>query len=281
MTPAAAFALALALLLWPPRTGHHRLSQLRPPPPRPRRTHPTRVLLLIPPIAAALLAGLGGLLAATALTWTLYRQRTRTNAIRRSRHADIARADALNLLVTQLRTGTHPALAAEAVAKEVDPAVAPTVTALATAIRLGSHADDTGNRLLRAWHTAHNHGIPLADLLDAERRDLAERTRFATQVEARLAGARATATILAALPVLPILLGEAMNAHPLHVLTTTTAGQFLLPLGALLICLGLEWSAHLTTNTTNPKAQARQQVSPPQPPPRTPPCPPRPQPPSS
>ncbi|MCK2237672.1 MULTISPECIES: type II secretion system F family protein [unclassified Crossiella] len=279
MTAAAAFALALALVLWPPKTGQHRLSQLRPPPPRQRRTHPTRVLLLIPPIGATLLAGIGGLLAATALTWTLHRQRTRANAIRTARHTDIARADALNLLVTQLRTGTHPALAAEAVAKEADPAIAPTVTALATAIRLGSHPDNTGNRLLRAWHTAHNHGIPLADLLDAERRDLAERTRFATQVEARLAGARATATILAALPVLPILLGEAMNAHPLRILTATPAGQFLLPLGALLICLGLEWSAHLTANTTNPKTQTNRQI--PSLPPRTPPCPPKPQPPSS
>ncbi|MGO1055673.1 type II secretion system F family protein [Crossiella sp. CA198] len=279
MTAAAAFALALALLLWPPRTGHHRLSQLRPSPPRHRRTHPTRVLLLIPPIGATLLAGIGGLLAATVLTWTLHRQRTRANAIRKARHIDIARADALNLLVTQLRTGTHPALAAEAVAKEADPAIAPTVTALATAIRLGSHADNSGNRLLRAWHTAHNHGIPLADLLDAERRDLAERTRFATQVEARLAGARATATILAALPVLPILLGEAMNAHPVHILTATSAGQFLLPLGALLICLGLEWSAHLTANTTKPKTPTNHQI--PSPPPRTPPCPPKPQPPSS
>ncbi|MGW0517957.1 type II secretion system F family protein [Crossiella sp. NPDC003009] len=267
MTPAAALCLALAVLLWPPRTSHHRLAQLHPPPPRQPRNHPSRPLLLIPPVLATLVAGIGGLLAATALTWTLYRHHTRTREHRKARHTDTARADTLNLLVTQLRTGTHPALAAEAVAKEADPTVIPTLTTLATAARLGAHPSHTDDRLLRAWNTAHNHGIPLADLLDAERRDLEQRTRFAAQVEARLAGARATATILATLPALGILLGEAMNAHPLHVLTATPAGQFLLPIGALLICTGLEWSARLTANTTHP--------TPPQP--RNPPCQPTPQ----
>ncbi len=103
-----------------------------------------------------------------------------------------------------------------------------------------------------AWALAQQHGLPLADVLDAVVRDLDQRARFAGQVQARMAGPRASAAILAALPILGIGLGEAMGAHPLHVLSSTTLGQILLVAGVGLVCAGIQWSARLTHQAVLP-----------------------------
>ncbi|MGR6997252.1 hypothetical protein ACU686_02675 [Yinghuangia aomiensis] len=52
------------------------------------------------------------------------------------------------------------------------------------------------------------------------------------ELEAELAGARATARLLAGLPLLGVLLGTGMGAAPLDVLVAT-------PLGAVVVCAGL------------------------------------------
>ncbi|GGM64997.1 hypothetical protein GCM10012275_39390 [Longimycelium tulufanense] len=61
-----------------------------------------------------------------------------------------------------------------------------------------------------------------------------------------MAGPRATAAVLAALPLLGLLLGEAIGAGPWHILSETAPGQILLAIGACLACAGLIWTAHLT-----------------------------------
>ena len=76
----------------------------------------------------------------------------------------------------------------------------------------------------------------------------AARQRFSTQVAAKLAGARATATILAALPVLGVLLGQLIGAHPLRFLLG--AGGWLLVAGTTLACGGLLWSDRITDRVT-------------------------------
>ncbi|HEV2779022.1 MAG TPA: type II secretion system F family protein, partial [Actinophytocola sp.] len=101
-------------------------------------------------------------------------------------------------------------------------------------------------QLSRAWILVQRHGVPLADVLDAVRGDLEARVRFARQVLARMAGPRASATVLALLPVVGLALGEAMGARPLHVLTGTATGQLLLVVGVTLACAGVAWSARLT-----------------------------------
>ncbi|OLF07764.1 hypothetical protein BLA60_25895 [Actinophytocola xinjiangensis] len=101
-------------------------------------------------------------------------------------------------------------------------------------------------RISRAWSLSQHHGLPLADVLDTLVRDLDQRVRFTRQVQARLAGPRTSATVLALLPALGLIFGELMGAHPLHVLTSTTPGRLLLLTGVALICLGITWSAHLT-----------------------------------
>ncbi|GAA5145942.1 hypothetical protein GCM10023321_04590 [Pseudonocardia eucalypti] len=100
-------------------------------------------------------------------------------------------------------------------------------------------------RLAGCWALAERHGTALADLVDAVRVDLDARQRLAGQVGAQLAGPRATATVLAGLPLLGIALGQGVGANPWHVLSATPAGQALLVLGAGLICAGVTWSGRI------------------------------------
>ncbi len=186
----------------------------------------------------------------------------RSRAHERSRlAASSAIADGLAAFVAELKAGAHPAAAAAGAAQDAEEPATTVLTGIASTARLGGDVNtalDTMSRtrpelsaalgpLARAWHLSDHHGVPLADVLDAVRRDLERRVAFAGQVKARMAGPQASATVLAGLPLFGIALGELSGAHPLRVLTSTGAGQVLLVLGALLICAGLLWSTRLTT----------------------------------
>jgi tight adherence protein B len=166
-------------------------------------------------------------------------------------------AETLRSLVGELRAGAHPAIAAESVAIDAPVSGAEAMRAIAAATRIGADVGQIVREPLlaetvHAWTLAHHHGLPLADVLDAVVRDLEQRAGFARQVQARMAGPRASAAILAALPIVGIALGEVMGAHPLHVLSSTTAGQVLLVVGVGLLCTGILWSARLTHQAALP-----------------------------
>ncbi|MFI5688900.1 type II secretion system F family protein [Streptomyces sp. NPDC051636] len=115
--------------------------------------------------------------------------------------------------------------------------------ALAGAARLPGAEGLLG--LAACWRVAVDQGAGLVaglDRLDAALR--AERDQRA-DLRAQLAGARATTVMLAALPVLGLLLGTAMGADPLHVLLHTGAGLGCLLVSGLLEAAGLWWSARI------------------------------------
>jgi tight adherence protein B len=171
-----------------------------------------------------------------------------------------ALTEALRSMVAELRAGAHPATAAESAAVDARPSAAQAMRSIAAAARLDGDIEralaasraatpttaTVLTQLSRAWTLASRHGLPLAEVLDAVRGDLETRVRFARQVVARMAGPRASAAILALLPTVGLALGEAMGAHPLHILTTTPTGQLLLLTGTTLACAGLTWSARIT-----------------------------------
>lgn len=97
-----------------------------------------------------------------------------------------------------------------------------------------------------AWRVAERHGLALAELLTAARLDLLGRKRFRDRTRAALAGARATATVLALLPLLGIGLGQLMGAASLRVLFLTLPATLLLLLGSALTCAGLLWADAIT-----------------------------------
>ena len=99
--------------------------------------------------------------------------------------------------------------------------------------------------MAQAWSVAERHGIPLADLLARAQQDIRWRVRFTAAVRAQLAGPRATAAVLTALPGLGLGLGQLIGADPIGVLRGGLLGQALLVLGAGLAAAGWLWSERI------------------------------------
>jgi tight adherence protein B len=251
-----------ALLCWPDTSpairlraiaGHTQRKRLRAIRPN------TPTLTLAAAMAGWLVAGVGGAMAAALLTLTLRRQLQARAESRNALTAMDGLAEAMRTLVAGLRAGAHPATAAESAATDAHPQTRTTMRAIASAARLDGDlaavaADAQSptlapalSRLATAWQLAQRHGLPLADVLDAVRRDLDQRARFTRQVLARMAGPRSSALALSLLPALGIALGAATGANPLAVLTGTPLGQALLVIGVTLLCAGLTWSSRITT----------------------------------
>lgn len=165
----------------------------------------------------------------------------------------------LDVLVGELRVGAHPVAAIGAAAQEADGRIASSLGAVAARAVLGadvaaglrtegrcSPAPGHWDRLAVCWQLAQTHGLAIATLMQAAQRDIAERERFRGRVEAGLAGARATAAILAGLPLLGVLLGHAIGAEPLTFLLSAGAGGWLLVVGTIFVCCGLLWSDRIT-----------------------------------
>ena len=252
---------SLALLCWPDTRASNRLRALAGHAPR-KRLHTPRPSAVTTMAAAVvvgwLLAGAGGVVAVTLLAATARRQLSTRTENRQSLVAVDGLADALRSFVASLRTGAHPATAAECAASDAHAETAVVMRAVAAAARLDSDVAlvvDTARspalatalgRMATAWRLAQRHGLPLADVLDAVRRDLEQRARFTRQVLARMTGPKSSAIVLSLLPLLGIALGEAMGASPLRVLTGTGLGQVLLVVGVILLCTGVAWSGRIT-----------------------------------
>ncbi|MGH3775181.1 MAG: type II secretion system F family protein [Pseudonocardiaceae bacterium] len=271
MLSLAVAAVAAAALCWPAGAGRGRLAELgltelgrRPVRAQVVATGPDwlkqRYLLLVALAAGcgALLAGPGGGLAAAMVIGTATARWRAGRDRRAAAMTATGLSDALGVLVAELRAGAHPSDAATAAADGPADATR-ALSAVAAAARLGGDVPTVLRsagpvqlsswlgRIADAWSLADRYGIPLADLLDAVRSDTEQRVRFAADVEARLAGPRATAVVLAGLPLLGLALGHAMGAAPLQVLSQTPAGQGLLVVGTGLACAGVLWSARLVS----------------------------------
>ncbi|SDK31971.1 tight adherence protein B [Actinopolyspora mzabensis] len=280
-TPAVPMSVVLAsaalLLGWPDRAAVNRLALLRGPVGSASRSWPRPILPVL---------GLGGvvlLVSAVDLTVILVlvllaalaerHRRWRARSAHRLRVLE-ALVAGLRVLVSELEVGTHPYAAAESAAAESAAAesgaaesgaadstteVSGFFTDLANSVRLGGLPDrefgsgplsaelhrDTA-RIARRWRLAERYGVPLARLLETAQTDLEHRLRAERDVEAKLAGARATAAVLLALPALGLALGQASGAGALAVLTTTPLGHVLLLSGTGLLCGGVLWVQRLT-----------------------------------
>ncbi|EHR53185.1 Flp pilus assembly protein TadB [Saccharomonospora marina XMU15] len=267
MLTASLLMVALGLLCWPASLAARRLARLS------SRSRPLRRVGMLSgrrritlPASVVLAMGCGvavlgiavpvalGLLAGAA--WWHRRAQRRTQA---AVAATAGVAEAVGALGDELRAGVHPAVAAESVAMESSQRTAIILRTVAAAERHGGEpnpdtdfqcrngiADEVLGQLVHCWVLARRHGLPLAGVLEAVRRDAEAVVRLARQVDAKLAGPRASAAVLAALPLAGVALGEAMGAQPVRVLSSTPVGQVLLVAGALLVFAGVVWSAALT-----------------------------------
>jgi tight adherence protein B len=256
----AALALAMAMLV-APGAARPRLDALRGTD-RMRRAAGVSgrvagaiacagAIALVAPVAATLAA------AVVAVTLAARRRRARQRACRAAESA--ALQGALGVLVGELRVGAHPVVAFEAAADETEGAVGAALRAVAARARLGAdvaaglrsvagHSAVPGNweRLSVCWSLAQTQGLAIVALVRSAERDIVERERFASQVTAAMAGARATTAILAGLPVLGVGLGQLIGAQPVRFLLGGGVGGWLLLVGATLACAGLWWSDRIT-----------------------------------
>lgn len=172
----------------------------------------------------------------------------------RSRRA--ARAAALrwaDALVAELMAGRPPRVAIVTASVGVDPPCRSTLAAAGlggdVAAALRDDARTSGVSLLArvaaCWSVAESSGAGLAVSLDRAVASARADEEVRGEVESQLAAPRATARLLAVLPLAGILLGSSLGVSPLGWLLGSPIGWLVLLSGLSLIAVGLWWTARL------------------------------------
>lgn len=102
------------------------------------------------------------------------------------------------------------------------------------------------------WHVTSESGSGLAGGLDQLADALRAERALTEEIEGELAAPRATIAVLAALPLVGLLLGAALGAKPVQVLLHTPAGLACLTVGVLLEAAGLAWTARIIRSAAEP-----------------------------
>ncbi|EGD55066.1 type II secretion system F family protein [Gordonia neofelifaecis] len=255
MTAAAVLvALAAVLLWWPVPEAYRRLAGLVAEERGMARRMDPWLLVWVLPAAALLVFGVAPGVAGALVAGLVTRQR------RRSCREALADRDsrqliaALAVMSAELSVGAPVVQACRAAAADLaridhDGAVGPELARMAARAELGGDpgpesATRAGpvRRLARSWAVSLEYGLPVGDVLAALREDLVSRQDFAARTRAGLAGPRATAVVLAGLPVVGLVLGQAMGAHPARVLLESRIGGVLLVVGTALSVAGVVWA---------------------------------------
>ena len=111
------------------------------------------------------------------------------------------------------------------------------------ALRLLARRPGAGQlrNLAASWQVAHETGSGLAAAVHRAAQAIRAERRTARLVSAELASARATARMLAVLPVGVLLLGAGVGGDPVGLLLTTPLGLGCLAVGLGLSVAGLAW----------------------------------------
>jgi len=176
--------------------------------------------------------------------------------------------EACDVLAAELAAGRPPSAALEGAAT-----VCPDLQVASAAAKLGGDvpalldliAESPGAEGLRglaaAWRVADESGAAFALITERLAESLRAEESIRRQITTGLAGTRATARLLAVLPIFGTALGYAIGADPLTFLTTTPPGWLCLALGLTLTTLGLHWTDH----QTKPPWESHTHPHPPQP----------------
>jgi tight adherence protein B len=167
--------------------------------------------------------------------------------------AALTTADVLRLvedLATQLRAGAAPHTAWRA-AVELLPHAADVHRPREAVERLASVAGAPValQALNAAWSLSEDVGAPLADVLQTVAAAIRQDADVEADIDAALAAPRATARLLAVLPLAGLGLGELIGARPLDMLLHTAIGRACAVLGLALMLAGQWWTRRLVTRT--------------------------------
>lgn len=233
---------------------------------RPRTSAGPRSTVLSPRVAVAAAAlgaaAVGGALAGpvavfVAGTYTVaggsaWHRRRRTRAAER---ALAACADALGGFADDLRAGQIPVVALRALLADlagtangsfgaVDRALDGGGDVVAALRSVRGPLTGVADRLATVWGLTGS-GVPLADLADRLDDELRGRRRARARADAQSAAARTTAWLVAGLPVLGLLLGQALGAEPARMLTQTPVGAACAVAAVLLHLGGFAWAGRI------------------------------------
>ncbi|WP_344829239.1 hypothetical protein [Actinocorallia longicatena] len=108
-------------------------------------------------------------------------------------------------------------------------------------------------RLLAAsWRIGVERGATFATVIDSLAAALRDETAHQEHITSQLAAPKATAKLLAALPLLGMTMAWAMGANPLAFLFTTLPGLASLTAGTLLNAAGLLWTHRIAQAAQHP-----------------------------
>ncbi|MCC2315450.1 type II secretion system F family protein [Cellulomonas xiejunii] len=165
-------------------------------------------------------------------------------------------AGVLHAVAAQVRAGVPPGAAWAGVLGAPVEGQVPGVEAVAAAVDGGAPASSAPRARVRAVvagaRVAAETGAPLADVLEHLAEAVAADAEQAGDLEAALAGPRATARVLTSLPVLGLLVGSAMGARPWQVLTDGGLGSALGVTGIALVVAGRVWVGALLRRAGTP-----------------------------
>lgn len=208
------------------------------------------VAVLVPPgvVGAVVVAAVGG------GAWWRLRRRQQQAAATAS-----GVLEACELLTTGVAAGQPPQRALEDAAGAWPPlASAARADALGAGVpaSLRGLAERPGAGDLRlvaaAWEVAHRGGGGLADALTRVANSLRADRASARVVEGELASARATARLIAALPIVMLVLGSGADQSGWRFLLLTPAGAGCLAAGLALGLLGLWWIERIASGVSTP-----------------------------
>jgi tight adherence protein B len=183
-----------------------------------------------------------GALGGAWLLWVRRRERRRAEATR-SRVLQVCEQ-----LAAELTAGQPPGAALVQAADDW-----PVLGPVAEAFRVGSDVPSAfravGARpgagdlrlLAAAWQVAHRTGQGLADAVDRVARELVATRATRRVVDGELASARATARLVATLPVVALAMGSGVGGDPVGFLLTTPPGWLCLATGLAFGLAGLWW----------------------------------------
>jgi tight adherence protein B len=199
---------------------------------------------------AAGLVPLGVALAVVAAVVVAGRVRAaRRSAVRREAAAQATVEVAVGL-AAELRAGRTAAQALAAVATWSGP-LEPSLSGAAAAVAAGGSAAagllvaatvpgaEPLRQVAAAWRVTEATGGRLAGVLDRLAEALDGELELGQELESALAGPRATVVLLAGLPLLGLVLGQSVGAHPLHLLLYRPLGWGLVGCATLLDAAGV------------------------------------------
>jgi tight adherence protein B len=174
----------------------------------------------------------------------------RRRLARRREETALAVVEVTYALAAELRAGRTPAEALLAVTDMAGP-LAPALHSAYRAVVVGANAADElataaampGAERLRAvaaaWAVATSAGGQIAVVLERLSVAMDEEAELRRELDAALAGPRATMALLAGLPVFGLVLGQSVGAHPVRLLLHRPLGWGLLAGAAILDAAGV------------------------------------------